>query len=501
MEEMKRLIIRGITVLFFLFACLVHPAQAAQYKLDNSSPSPLQKQQANNPGASADQSFSQFLPIINNQKTSANTNLVDDWYLMVNDGHIIYREVPRVYHPFQKYSGNPVMRANLPWEGNIIQLYGTVLPGYRMWYSTYNKDWGLTQILYAESQDGIHWDKPFFDQTGTNALFDGDDANIVSVIHTPQFSESPFKFMVYQNDRFNGYSSMDGLNTIPYTGNPLFSNGEDVAHFYWDPYLQRYAGAAKEIHDIRGIYRRTMRLINSENFLDWNEQPELLSPDQVDDDAEPGIYPHFYGLPIFPIGEQYLGLLWILHATDIYGLYGKVNIQLVSSHDGNSWTREEANRPPILDVGPPGAWDDGQIYSASAPVRNGDELWQYYSGCNLEHGASLTGMVCSIGLAKAKYNRLASLTGSGVIHTGEIAPKGPYLHLNYDGSQGEVLVELIKNGQVIPGFEKQNCIPLTGDSLDQVVRWTTQVSLPQGSFQIKFYINSSSLFAFSTQAR
>ncbi len=438
-----------------------------------------------------------FLPLVTNETPKPVGSLIDAWYLLVDDGHIVFRDVNRVYHPFQRYAGNPIMKATLPWEGKIIQLYGTVLPGFRMWYSTYNKDWDLTQVLYAESQNGLTWDKPFFEDSGTNALFGGDDANIVSVMHTPQFSQSPYKIMILQNDGFHGFSSLNGIDTDPYPENPLFDNGEDVAHFYWDPNVQRYAGTAKEIHDIRGVLRRTMRLISSYNYTDWNEQPELLAPDLIDDQAQPGIYPHFYGLPIFPIGEQYLGLLWILNAVDTTGLYGKVNIQLVSSHDSNTWIREEGVRPPILDVGPPGAWDDSQVYSATAPIRNGDELWLYYSGCNLIHGASLSDMVCSIGLATAKYNRLASLQGSGVVLTGELTPKGPYLHLNYNATQGELRVELLKDGQILPGYERYNCNPLTGDSLDQMVTWTGQTSLPVGPFQIKFYLQNSSIYAFA----
>jgi len=52
------------------------------------------------------------------------------------------------------------------------------------------------------------------------------------------------------------------------------------------------------------------------------------------------------------------------HGAD--GLIGKVSIQLVSSHDGRN-ARETGNRPAILDVGPAGAWDDGQIYTAIQP--------------------------------------------------------------------------------------------------------------------------------------
>lgn len=75
---------------------------------------------------------------------------------MVDDGHIAARNVPRTYHAFQKYPNNPVMVTDRPWEGRVIQLYGTVLPGFRMWYPCVNADLGkFKQVLYAESLDGI----------------------------------------------------------------------------------------------------------------------------------------------------------------------------------------------------------------------------------------------------------------------------------------------------------------------------------------------------------
>lgn len=89
------------------------------------------------------------------------------------------------------------------------------------------------------------------------------------------------------------------------------------------------------------------------------------------------------------MGEQFVGLLWFFKARDLAGYVGPVNTQIVSSHDGITWIREEATRPPILGVGPPGSWDSGQVYTAIAPIRVGNELWLYYSGCNLEHGTSL----------------------------------------------------------------------------------------------------------------
>lgn len=437
-----------------------------------------------------------FLPSITNNFSDSQGSQVDQWYLMVDDGHINYRDVERIYHPFQKHPNNPIIWADTPWEGNIIQLYGTVLPDFRMWYSSMNVDWGIKQILYAESEDGIQWDKPDIDGAGRNIINNGKYGNLVSVIHTPQDNDEPYKLMSNYYDDFHGYWSPDGIHLNPYLENPVYSNGEDIAHFYWDPNTGRYHGTAKEIITIRGAPRRVVRMIYSDDFINWTMLPEVFEPDIIDDQLYPGFYPQFYGFPAFPMEEQYLGLLWVFNASDWDGLHGQVHIQLASSHDGIHWIREEGDRPAILDLGPPGSWDDGQIYTATRPIVVGDEFWLYYSGCDQEHGAPLQDTACHIGLATAPYNRLASLSGTGTLITDMLSATGSSLHINYDGSQGSIRVELLRDGLPIPGYEADNSIPSSADSLDQIVTWTEQVSLPAGEFQIKFYLENSSLYAF-----
>jgi len=438
-----------------------------------------------------------FLPAIYNKYQAPLGELASRWYLMVDDGHIQYRDVQRLYHPFQKYSNNPVRRADKPWEGDIIQLYGTVFPGFRMWYSSLNDTLNLSQVLYAESADGFAWTKPNLFGGTSNALFSGQNATLVSVLHTPADSQAPYKLVVYQNGGFNAYFSEDGLTTTPYAGNPLVETGSDVAHFYWDPNTSQYRGTFKDSEIIFGVPRRVVRFIDSSDFTTWTQAPDFLAADIIDDVLFSGYFPAIYGMPVIPLGEQYIGLLWLIKARDPSGLRGQVLVQLVSSHDGLHWIREEGNRPALLDVGPSGAWDSGQVYTAVKPVKVDNKLWLYYSGCNREHGSNVNDTRCSIGLARIAFNRLASLTGSGAVITEMLNPNGPRLHLNYDGSKGAVRVELMVDGVTIPGYEAANCLPLSSDSQDQVVSWTGGSTLPAGPFQIKFLLDDSALYAFA----
>ena len=82
--------------------------------------------------------------------------------------------VTRVVHPAKKLE-QPVLQAEMPWEwkerngvpDKRVNIYGTVLRdektgALQMWYA----DAG--HVLYATSQDGVHWERPTLNIAGEN---------------------------------------------------------------------------------------------------------------------------------------------------------------------------------------------------------------------------------------------------------------------------------------------------------------------------------------------
>ena len=69
-------------------------------------------------------------------------------------------------HPAKKHPGNPLMKADQPWEGWRINLYGNVLfdeeeKVFKMWYvGDMTPDFPTFATFYATSTDGIRWSKP-----------------------------------------------------------------------------------------------------------------------------------------------------------------------------------------------------------------------------------------------------------------------------------------------------------------------------------------------------
>lgn len=451
-------------------------------------------------------------------------DLTGPWQLFVDDYPVAGKSnVVRTYHPFEKYSGNPVLVTDQPWEGPVY-LYGTVLPtedrtGYRMWYHTLrpndtNNDGSLE--LYATSRDGIHWTKPILGlrswhgSTSNNMYFTRPTAGgMTSVMHTPWETDPVLRYKFMNKDDVGYYAgwSPDGIHVTDAPNNPVFSGGSDVGHFLWDPHTQQYLGYVKNAwFDANGLKRRAVALTTTTNIAHWPAEKLIFWPDTFDDRWAPAgtvQRTHFYGFAVFPYESMYLAFLWIFRATDAEGYYvGPTFVELASSHDGVHWTRQEGQRPPILPQGPPGSWDDGQIYTARAPLLEGNTLKLWYGGFNDLHGVALTKMTGGIGLATLRKDGFASLdagANTGVVVTRVLSGAAGPLRVNYRASGGWVKVEVLEeDGQVLAGYGQSDCAALTGDSVNEAVTWAGHTELPAGRarLRLRFLLQNASLYSF-----
>jgi hypothetical protein len=455
-------------------------------------------------------------------------DLTGPWHLLVDDYPVLSRaNVARTYHAFQKYTNNPVLVADQPWEG-LVYLYGTVLPnetrtGYRMWYHTLrpsdtNNDGSLE--LYATSTDGIHWTKPILNlrswhgSTANNMFFTRATAGgMTSVMYTPwdPNTNQLYKLMNFDSGGFYGAWSPDGIQITDAPNNPVFTGGSDVGQFSWDPHTQLYRGYVKNAwYDWNGLKRRAVALTTTTNIASWPQESLILWPDAYDDRwIIPGSVQrtHFYGLSAFAYESMYVGFLWIFRATELDGempgyLIGPCFVELVSSHDGVHWTRQEGTRPPILALGPNGAWDDGMVFTARAPIVEGDTIKLWYGGFDQVHGSSLKTTTGSIGLATLRKDGFASLDAgatNGAILTKPLTNTSGALQVNYRALGGSLKVEVLdENNTVLPGYSQADCVALTGDSVTQTVAWATHTALPAGAprMSLRFILQNASLYSF-----
>lgn len=447
-------------------------------------------------------------------------DLTGPWQLLVDDYAVATKTaLVRTYHPFQKYSGNPVLVADRPWEGTEIYVYGTVLPnetgaGYRIWYHCIPGDTDKYRLLYATSTDGIHWDKPnlgvvIYDGSTNNNIFirrSGQD-HIPSVIHTPWEIDPLRRYKLINFDgvtgQFMGAWCGDGIHWLDVPDNPIVPPASDVGNFVWDPHAQQYTGYMKVGAFVNGLKRRAVGYTATTNFLSWPAPYLILAPETADDWWATGIQrTHFYGLCGFAYESMYLGFLWVFRATDSQGYYdGTIFIELVSSHDGIHWTREEGSRPPILPLGPAGSWDCGMLFTTQHPLVECGTIKLYYGGFDVTHASPSSGHG-AIGLATLRKDGFASLdAGStvGSLTTKKLVGASGPLHVNYSATAGWFKAEVLdENGNVLPGYGEADCGAMQSDSLDQIVTWATHTELPSAPtpIRLRFSMQNASLYSY-----
>jgi hypothetical protein len=449
---------------------------------------------------------------------------IDD-YLVASKHNVVRR-----YHPLQRQTGGPLIVVDRPWEAHVVNAC-SVIPtedgnGFRMYYYCWTEDKKSKKgrgsfMCYAESKDGLKWDKPNLgliewdgDGTKNNNIVDAPG----HVMYTP-WEKDPNKRYQGVGGMYHAYSSPDGLRWKQESTEKIISGG-DTSHFYWDPNTKKFrctvkGGGGRVSGDVSGLRRRTVGYSETTDLLHFPPLRMIMAPDDLDDlwcMPDTVQRTHFYACPVVPYETMYVGLVQIYRAAEPEGYFhGPLWLELVSSRDGIHWLREETDtglhsatalnstsRPPLLPLGKFREFDDGMVISP-APVFVGDELWFYYTGYEELH--DLLPYKSAIGLAKLRKDGWASLDsdeGVGEIVTRRFEHAGGVLQLNYSAEGGRIRVEVLDaDGRVVPGYGRDECGPLTGDSIHKPVAWKGKNELPAGSpVRFRFLLEHARLYSF-----
>lgn len=205
-------------------------------------------------------------------------------------GHKHQRQDP--LHP-----NKPVLGIGQPGDPDFPRAYfsGTVIKVkevYRMWYTGH--DGRHRQVCYAESKDGLNWQKPklgLVDYNGgkANNLVSLDDkgsahAAIALVLHDPEDSDPNRRYKMLREDAVAGVSwkifaavSPDGLRWKSVAGN------QPVNASQWEPsgfikfngayYVNGHSNAIR--HPLPGAHKRTMQTFVSYDFDNWSKAAHL----------------------------------------------------------------------------------------------------------------------------------------------------------------------------------------------------------------------------------
>ena len=451
----------------------------------------------------------------------------------------------RTFHQPKKHP-RPVLTVDRPWEGMSATcpclLFDEADHKFRMWYSTYSipesfrkrgivpgDDKLSSRFCYAESKNGIHWEKPELDVF----RFEGRATNVV--LHEPvgwravtTVLELPEKaglgrFVLYRMNPDNLYSSEDGFHWKQITGHSYRS---DSGSLMYDPLRNRFVWCVKtggkrydgthEGHAVGSAWTQSLPdAISSNTWGQWPPKP-IFIPDERDDQeaqAEGFANRGFYNWNGWAYGSAWLGWLWRYDRWIPPAPHdGPLSIELVYSLDGENW-RRIPERPVILPYGKVGEFDSSCALTCQPPVRVGNELWICYAGTESTHGWDLDNGIQwkggrkrqSVGLAKWRIDGFMSLDAKGVgsFTTRPLVFQGKNLFVNYRSPSGFVKIGLLdENGKAITGLSPVEADELKGDSFSQMVSWQgdADVNAHAGKpIRLRFEMMHAAMFGFQFQ--
>lgn len=402
-----------------------------------------------------------------------------------------------------RIDARPLVAPEHPWESRI-NVYSTLFEDegrFRLYYECYlvaerdQPDDLKAMLAYAESSDGVTWEKPTIGQVdfkGSKAnnlvygldLARGRGAHGATVFKDPSAPpEERYKLvhMAREAKRLGvfGAVSPDGLHWSPIDQpvlNDYMSDTQTVVAF--DPAKGRYVGYFRGwngLHQGNWHGRRTIAYAETEDFRHWPVPEMIVEPDQHDG-PDTDIYTNGYTAWPGAADAYLLFPAFYQRARDV------LEVQLLTSRDGVRW--ERANREPVVPAGEPGSTWEGGVYAGCglAALRPNEwslpigPQWHTHNQEHFEHGRIANpphrGYVARAIWRKDGFTSLEA-SAEGRCTTVPLTFSGSQLEVNaWTHYGGELRLELIEaNGAAIPGYSLAECDPISGEAANQTITW------------------------------
>jgi len=436
--------------------------------------------------------------------TPPNPIMVDNAKRLFADDWLVERmeKLTRTLHPIRKHSGNPVLRADMPWEEPCVLLYGAVIHDpkrkhdrFRMWYlcytPRYNEDYSQRlaktgRIAYAISRDGLRWERPnlgiheYQGSKGNNIVIPG-PWGVASVHFDPRDPNPQRRYKAQV--RYNGhraYFSPDGIQWNEHGRMNLSAFDRSTVH--WHPVERRWFASTKNWYKVPSEENQRGRgYAESDDFIHWGPVSYMCGTSRDSREIVYGLEPFYYESMFFGLWDRYR------HKPD-----GLLDVQLAVSHNGRHWNRPsekawiplpedfrrvKSTRSPVTGVDPFDArvpWDHANnSASMLGPIRVGDELWMYYSGRTTDHRSRPH--VGAIGLGTLRVDGFFSIDAGkerGTLVTKPLHLINTDLHVNADVAGGDLRLAILNEQDApIEPYTLDNCVPLTTDNVRHRVLW------------------------------
>lgn len=439
----------------------------------------------------------------------------------------------RLHHPVPR---EVAIVHDQPWEGSMCDYHTVFKDGdvFRMYYTAVNvvvePEGGITDThpmycCYAESRDGIHWEKPNlglfeFDGSKNNSIvWAGEGAHDFDpfIDTNPACPpEAKYKCVAQAHGALWAFASPDAIHWAPMAKNPIITKGafdtQNIA--FWDEVHGTYRAYVRDFHD--GI--RDIRTAISPDFENWTE-PVLLEFPGVPDEA---LYTNqvlpYYRAPHLFVGfpTRYVERAWSpsmetlpdldhrrrrAKASERYGTAVTDGL-FMTSRDGRVFRRwGEAFLRPGIERADNWIYGDGYqnwgLIETQSDVPNApNEISVFYIENNWKPSCRLRRYTLRIdGFVSVN----APLAG-GEVRTKPLLFNGNELVINFSTSAaGSIRIEAQDaEGQPLPGYTLDDAPEIFGDSLERVVPWKdgrNLASLSGMPIRLRFVLRDADLFA------
>ncbi len=458
--------------------------------------------------------------------------------LFVDDFLIAETDLKRTCHKPDYYEGNPVLKVDEQWE-YTVEGYPYAAPfsdgvwyddldgKFKMWYlagaGKINQEKHSLCTCYAESEDGIHWIKPKLDVVpGTNIVeVTNRDSSTVWIDREEKDPAKRYKLfnVEYKNDYIQWQYvlkySADGIHWSE--GVAQSGAVSDRSTAFYNPFLKKWVLSMRHHNSVSwrsrtylehedpeeavSLAHRMREGVRDKHIHFWFNPDEKEKRHADYPETDPGIY----SFDAVAYESLMLGIYsqWQGPENDICRplMMPKRNeIQLGYSRDGFHFFRPTYESFMEVDTSRYENWNYGNMQAVGGmPLVVKDKLYFYSSGRQRNGIWWDSGTSCGLAILRRDGFVSMDAENSGTLLTELLTFDGKYFFVNarvFGKLEAEILDE---KGNVISGYERENCIPLTGDHICGRIAWKQRehVEELQGrNVRIKLYLEKGELYAF-----
>ncbi len=453
--------------------------------------------------------------------------------LFVDDYLIESTNLEAIQHTPVFSKRNPVLGPDKEWESNLSGPFAAPFSDgiwfdekdnkYKMWYLAGKQNSNSYYTCYAESDDGVEWEKPDLGLYGHTNIVDtcNRDASTTWLDKNEKDPSKRYKMFNIEHDRlYRRFQAVlkyspDGIHW----GKGVAQSGDifDRTTFFYNPFIGKWvlsmrcdseAGRSRSYSEhenpemLVSLTHRLKKEADDANITFWfgADDKEPRNPDF------PNIEPQIYNFDAIAYESIMLGFFSVWQGPDNdvtakEGIQKRNEVLIGYSRDGFHWSRP--SHLPFMGVNhSPGAWNWANVQSiAGMPLIKGDSLYFYSSG--RRHNLEKKDTHISAGLAMLRRDGFVSMrtNGEGYLTTRTVSFNGRYLFVNADIQiGGELRVELLdQNNRVIKGYGIGSCIPMKENSTQYMIRWRGKENLSEFEnkpLHFRFILTNGELFSF-----